>query len=361
MIPHLDRHLVFPLIQFEEDQADEEEPPAELVQLKFELLKQTNMTDFVGDLDAQTQGLSERPAEYAQKREEVLQRRELFQEESSKLQDLLADPDVLNNLRSDKVANLNYLKENHGVTVEMVNTLYDFGQFQYSCGDYHSASELLYSFRILVNLLFTSTESTDNDKLSAATWGRLACEILTTNWESAMEEVQKVRENIDQRLFSNPLAQLQHRAWLIHWSLFPFFNHEPARETLTELFFSPTYINTIQTVCPWILRYLAAAVITNRNRNFGKNSGGQYQKQIKDLVRIVRQEGYEYSDPVTDFVRALYVDFDFEEAQKKLVEADEILRSDFFLVAAADAFKDSARHLISESYCKIHQRIDIRQ
>lgn len=172
-----------------------------------------------------------------------------------------------------------------------------------------------------------------------------------------MEEVNKVKESIDTKLFSNPLAQLQHRTWLIHWSLFPFFNYEPARDTLCELFFSAPYINTIQTNCPWILRYLAAAVITNRNRS---RNTGLYQRQLKDLTRIVRQEGYEYNDPVTDFIKALNVDFDFEEAQKKLIEAEEVLRADFFLVAAADAFVEAARHLISESYCKIHQRIDIK-
>ena len=32
----------------------------------------------------------------------------------------------------------------------------------------------------------------------------------------------------------------------------------------------------------------------------------------------------------------------------------------FFLLGAADTFVDAARHLISESYCKIHQRIDIK-
>ena len=77
-------------------------------------------------------------------------------------------------------------------------------------------------------------------------------------------------------------------------------------------------------------------------------------------MRIVRQEGYEYTDPVTDFIKALYIDFDFEEAQKKLGETEEILRNDFFLLHSADSFVDSARHLISESYCKIHQRIDIK-
>ena len=354
LIPHLDRHIVFPLLNFQEDNTPEDEDISDITQLKYALLKDTNMADFVGDLYAQVHGLSERPPEYAKKREEALERRRIFEEETEKIQGLLADSEVVKELRSDKVGNMNYLKENHGVTQQMVDQLYDFGQFQYSCGDYGSAAELLYQFRIL---------STDNDKVNAANWGKLASDILMANWESAMEEVQRIKESIDTRLFNNQLAQLQHRPWLIHWSLFPFFNYEPARETLTELFFSPTYINTIQTSCPWILRYLAAAVITNRNRPGGKSGSfgfGNYQKQLRDLVRIVRQEQYEYNDPVTSFIKALYVDFDFEEAQKRLTEADEILRSDFFLCAASESFLDAARHLISESYCKIHQRIDIK-
>lgn len=88
----------------------------------------------------------------------------------------------------------------------MVNALYDFGQLQYSCGNYNDASDLLYRFRVL---------STDNDKVSYATWGRLACEILGMNWDSALEELQKVREGIDAKLATNPLAQLQHRLQLL--------------------------------------------------------------------------------------------------------------------------------------------------
>lgn len=173
-----------------------------------------------------------------------------------------------------------------------------------------------------------------------------------------MEEARNIREsNIDTRLFNNPLAQLQARTWLIHWSLFPYFNHDAARDSLTELFFTPAYINTIQTLCPWILRFLTAQVITGRGR---AKSSVAYQKQLKDLIRIVRQEGYEYHDPLTDFIKALYVDFDFEEAQKMLTEAEKLFEGDFFLSQSREAFVDSARHLISESYCKIHQRIDIK-
>jgi len=114
--------------------------------------------------------------------------------------------------------------------------------------------------------LYAQKQSTDNDKVMSATWGKLAAEVLSGEFDNAMEEITKVRENIDTRLFSAPLAQLQQRTWLLHWSLYPFFNHEPARDVLTEMFFSPQYINTIQTLCPWILRYLVAAVITNRAR-----------------------------------------------------------------------------------------------
>jgi len=230
----------------------------------------------------------------------------------------------------------------------MVNALYDHGNLQYSCGTYEAASELLYRFRVL---------STDNDKVSYATWGRLACEILSMNWETALEELQKVREMIDAKLANTPLAQLQHRTSLVHWALFPLFNYDKAREPLLDLFFNAGYINTIQAHAPWMLRYLTVAVITNRGR--AKNAGIQ-QKQMKDIVRIVKQEAYEYQDPVTRFVHALAIDFDFEEAQRQLVLAEEILRSDFFLVAHADDFVDSARHLIFESYCKIHSRIALK-
>lgn len=347
LIPHLDRHLIFPLLEFLSGQEGDDSDNSELTKTKYELLKPTNMTDYVKDLWQEINKSDEVPKEFDGKKQEVLERLSLFAQETSQINELLSDDSVVSNLRSDKVANLKFLETNHGVTTEMVDMLYDYGRFQYNCGSYGNAAHLLDQFRIL---------STDNDKATSATWGKLACDILTTQWEFVMEEVNKVKESIDTKLFNNPLAQLQHRTWLIHWSLFPFFNYENAKDQITELFFSPAFINTIQTSCPWILRYLAAAVITNRNRT---RNTGQYQKQLKDLVRVVRQEGYEYHDPVTDFIKALYIDFDFEEAQKNLGEAEEVLKGDFFLSAAADSFVEAARHLISESYCKIHQRIDI--
>lgn len=143
MIPFLDRHMVFPLLNDLEDSQD-------IQKLKFELLKPTNMTDFVAGLEQELKGLSEPPAEYQKKREEVISTGKKLEEETDKLRSVFEDADVVSNLRSDKVANLNYLKENHGVTPEMVNALYEYGEYQYQCGRYQDSADLLYQFRILV-------------------------------------------------------------------------------------------------------------------------------------------------------------------------------------------------------------------
>ncbi len=49
--------------------------------------------------------------------------------------------------------------------------------------------------------------------------------------------------------------------------------------------------------------------------------------------QVLQQEEYEFSDPVTQFLTCLYVDFDFEGAQQKLAECETVLENDFFLTA----------------------------
>lgn len=72
------------------------------------------------------------------------------------------------------------------------------------------------------------------------------------------------------------------------------------------------------------------------------------------------QERYTYHDPITEFVEALYLQFDFEAAQRKLRECDGVLANDFFLAGIKDEFVENSRLFIFETYCRIHQCIDIR-
>ena len=95
-----------------------------------------------------------------------------------------------------------------------------------------------------------------------------------------------------------------------------------------------SYLNAIQTCCPHIFRYITAAVITNKKR----------QVLLKDLVKVIKhvslppslppsllwltvvflQESYSYRDPITEFVECLYVNFDFDLAQQKLIECEKV-------------------------------------
>lgn len=164
-----------------------------------------------------------------------------------------------------------------------------------------------------------------------------------------MVDVKDLRDVIDSQ--SNPVVQLQARTWLLHWSLFVHFNGE-SLQGLLDMFLAPAYLNTIQTSCPHLLRYLVAAAVLYR-KNARRN-------HIRDLVRITQMEQYQYSDPVTQFLQDLYVDFNFDAAKDRLAVAEEVVRNDFFLSGFADEFVENARWLVSEVYCKIHQRIDIR-
>jgi translation initiation factor 3 subunit E len=344
----LDRHLIFPLL--ESLSVKELYDKKTLLQLKYQLFKDANMADYTANLWTELTDSNEVPEELLKQRDEVLAQLESFENSTSRVREVLEDPEVRNNLKQDKVANLQFLESKYQVTNDMINDLYKYGQFEYNCGKYHHASDILYHVRIL---------TTDTNLITSATWGKLAADILTLQWDAVMEELQKLRDIVDQRSFADPLTQLHHRTWIIHWALFPFFNTENGKEALCDLFFSSSYISTIQASCPWILRYLTAAVVSmNKGSGHGNSN---FHRRLKDLIRVVAQELYEYQDPLTEFIRALYVDYDFEEAQAKLSEAEIILSNDFFLAESASAFLESARHLISELYCRVHQRIDVAQ
>lgn len=115
LITHLDRHLIFPLLQFVAEQQEDEEDSQEITKAKYELLKTTNMTDYVASLYTEINDVAEPPKEFGAKRQAVLERLDQFEQESAAITDLLGREDVITNLRADKVANLEYLKKEHEV------------------------------------------------------------------------------------------------------------------------------------------------------------------------------------------------------------------------------------------------------
>ncbi|KAG0326885.1 eukaryotic translation initiation factor 3 subunit E, partial [Podila humilis] len=162
--------------------------PASLLNARYELSLKTNMIDFIEKLNGDLKDAGEVPAAVELKREDILEKLQASQAEAQKVMDVIENPDVIAALRQDKLQNLQFLKDNYGMTPEMIQTLYKFGQFQYSCGNYGGAADMLYHYRVL---------STDDTLGLSALWGKLASEILVGNWEVAYEAIQELKENID--------------------------------------------------------------------------------------------------------------------------------------------------------------------
>ena len=55
------------------------------------------------------------------------------------------------------------------------------------------------------------------------------------NWDTALEDLNRLKEYIDSNTFNPPRQALQQRTWLVHWSLFIFFNHPKGRDLIVEM------------------------------------------------------------------------------------------------------------------------------
>lgn len=113
----LSRHLFFHLLDFEAGKAADAGDDArerEALEAKMRLLEGTNMSDFVASMYEQLHG-GDVPDKFARQRQVVLSQMEKLEGETERISELLVTDEVVNNLRSDKVANLAFLEKEHGV------------------------------------------------------------------------------------------------------------------------------------------------------------------------------------------------------------------------------------------------------
>jgi translation initiation factor 3 subunit E len=245
--------------------------------------------------------------------------------------------EVVSRLLADKLFTAGYLDEEFGVTEQMIQSLFKYAKFSFEAGDYALAADCLHFYRMLDN----------TGNAFPTLWGKLAADILANNWDAATDGIRYLLTAIDNKSASS-LLQLQQRSWLAHWSLFVYTATPGGLPKLVEFFMQEKMLNAVQTNCPWLLRYLTVAVICCK----------RHDSTLRDLVKVVEQEKRTYSDPITELLLAVYSEFNFELAQEKLLECKQVLAEDFFL-SKCDTFQAEAQKLIFETYCRIHETVEI--
>ena len=307
------------------------------------------------------------------------------------------------------------------ITLDVIDAYRNYGRFQFDCGDYECARTILshyihlYAYPPITaqaqpsggntsatnnNASTTGTnEDNEDEELAGITatqqqqqrkdgnttntpaivgnpamfylqscdsamlhvlWGRLACEILVLDWTNAMKAMEAVKTAFESMVATNQLSALQalqQRTWLLHWSLFVYWNAPAGLEQLVELFLSERYKQAITTVAPHLLRYLTAAVLLCKRRGEKAVPTAEARKLVKMLIYVMQD--CDYTDPIVEFVNCLCIKFDFDSAQEKLAACEKVLSADFFLCHQTALFMEEARVFVFENYCRIHNKIDL--
>jgi len=146
-------------------------------------------------------------------------------------------------------------------------------------------------------------------------WGCLSCKTLLDNWAEAHRTLVAVKTTIEILVAANKittLRALEQCTWLLHWSLFVFWNvSSEGLEYMVKLFKTKHYLQSITTKAPHLLHYLNFIVLLSKRLVIKSASGSQHEARrlMKNLVRI--RQHCDYTDPIVEFVDCLCVKFLF--------------------------------------------------
>jgi len=347
MVPFLDRHLIFPVFNFLQETGLYNQTAIQRAQLT--LLAETNMIDWA--LETYTMIGEEQPQELIDRRDLVLQQLELSREKVLPLLEILEEEEQV-----EKVAKCKTIEElctTFSLDPSVIDGLVHYAKLQYDCGNYTLSGELLKHYRRMISQ--DAERPVMTSKQVSCIWGTLASFILNREFEEATDGAEravdvifKINDFLDNTKMSKKEVLLQ-RTWLLHWSLFPIFTAEKVEVKLLDFFLNEKSLSCISLSCPHLFRYVAACLILQK----------RLKHLMKDTVWIIQHENAVYSDPVTRFLMALYVDMDFDEAQHELQKCEKVCKVDYFLMRHWQDFQENARLLIFETYCRIHQCINI--
>lgn len=364
---------MFPLLEFMDKQELVSYTSEEIARIRLQLLGPTHMVDYAMDITKTLSNDESKLAEMEQQKSTIFQQLEDLTARSEPLKKLFADSDAKAALLQENQWNVRGIA--HIASHDTIETYRQLAKFNYDCGDYKAARDMLNNY-ISLFVSYKDKEDYSNNNsilydpssfhnvgpdLLQVLWGRLSCEILIleeslTAVISALNVVRSVLESLASSHKISSLEALRQRTWLLHWSLFVYCSNGTRKgmDQLLDLYTSEKYLQAITGNAPHLIRYLTASVLLTKRK-----SGSHGNKMMRELLRVLQHcvECHALQDPIIEFITSLCIQYDFEGAQAKLASCAEVLKTDFFLHKQADLFMEEARIFIFENYCRIHSKL----
>ncbi|KAI0979282.1 hypothetical protein GJ496_000829 [Pomphorhynchus laevis] len=317
-----------------------------LMRLKFQLLELTERNDekskLADDLHLDEnvvekfgKRMQESKRTYASMYDEIREFTDIYAEETSEDSQLPKDCDLWS-----------HLKTSYQLDDSILQKMYNLAQFSFKCGMLNTANSCL---EICKSLLPQTRDIYLN-----CLWGKLTVNILSRNFKDAVFDIRRLNEQIDKMALADTPSSiiLKQRSWLIHYSLFVYYRIENGLEHLVNFCLNDKiYLSTLQLLCPYLMHYIttAALITSDRKRNI-----------IEDVIRLFDDNSDQtYIDPTGDLIKAVCINFDFNNANELLSRAEEAVANDFFMCSFVQDFMKSARSLVFENFCRLHHCVGI--
>lgn len=340
MAPFLDKHLILNIMNFLKKDATDIYNMKDLAAAELKLVLSTNMIDC--EEDCYNALGQEIPDSLEERKEKAIQEVTEASENSFSLLQTLENQDEMNKLQDCKT--FVEVCDKLDFSMEEAEALVSLAKLRYETGDYAFCALLLTKYR----LMRIRSKEDETSRTVGTLWGSIASQLLNNDFESAADNIDILTGYLEQAKLTRKELLVQ-KTWLLHWSCWAMFRPQTVPSKVLNIFVNEKSLSIISLSCPHLFRYVAASLVLQKRLKLA----------VKDTVAIIHAESHAYSDPITRFLVALYIDLDFDRAQQELRQCEDVCKIDFFLAHQWSEFEENARLMIFEIYCHIHQSIYI--
>jgi len=340
LTPFLDKHLIFPILHFQKELGLYKQE--DITRAELQLLTTTNMIDFA--MDKYKELGEEVPDSLNEKRDEVLEQLNTARENEISLLETLEDDEKV--FQMNKMKSIMEICEGFDITQGQIDGLVTYAKLQFECGNYSLSAGLLKHYRAIVE---KESEGMSSKLGISCIWGSIGSCLLNADYEDAADHIAALNGFLEESTRMAKREVLMQKTWLLHWSLSALFSSDNVPLKVLDFFLHEKSLSVMSISSPHLFRYVSACLILHK----------RLRVALKETVWIIDRESESYSDPITRFLVSLYTELDFDQAQRDLQACRLLCKGDFFLARHWNEFEENARLLIFETYCRIHQCINI--